>query len=97
MEATRLSLSEDRYVLRLHGAGRSSAMDVCPAQVYYMQSDRQQQFAWSQEVSPVWKQGLFPSAIWIDLIRSIFFILPDWIPTFFATSLTSFMFITALQ
>jgi len=59
-----------------------------------MQSDRQQQFTWSQEESPVWKHGLLPSATWIDLTRSVFFIFPHGIPIFFATSFTSFIFIT---
>jgi len=57
--------------------------------MYQMQSDRQQQFSWSQDVAPVWKQGEFPSAIWIVLTKSVFFILPAWIPIFFAIILIS--------
>jgi hypothetical protein len=93
--ANRLSQSEDRNFLRLHRAGHLQQCMSVLLRKYYMQSDRQQQFTWSQEESPVWKQGLLPSATWIDLTRSVFFIFPHGIPIFFATSFTSFIFITA--
>jgi hypothetical protein len=57
---------------------------------FYIQSERQQQFSWSHEVSPDWKQGVFPSADWIDLTMSSFFILLTWRPIFFAITLITF-------
>jgi len=58
-----------------------------------MQSSIKQQSVYGQLPFDVPKQGVLLSASWMERISSGFFILPQFIPSAFAFSFTSFIFI----
>jgi hypothetical protein len=83
-------------ILAAIGSVRAPANYIIAGVSPGLQSLRQLQADWSQDSWSVLKQGVFPSASWIDRISSFLFIDPGLIFISRALSLTPFTFIRIL-